>query len=184
MPTVAKTVLMIDVVKMAGRSMKAELVKRLGGPSMAEGQRVVKEEELAVMGEVVAVTGEVVEAVVVMEIMGVVVEVVEVKEAKAVEEGGNQEVMVENPLVVGAAQGNRWEQIPRSYLSSDVHPFQKNHLYTMVFHPSCVQKHLPFRAPHPHPPRCSDACHLEEQYLFLTPPMQGLYPLLVHPQLP
>jgi hypothetical protein len=182
MPTVVKTVLMIEVVKMAGRSMKAELVKRLGGPSMAEGQRVVKEEELAVMGEVVAVTGEVVEAVVAMEIMGVVVEVV--KEAKAVEEEGNQEVMVENPLVVGAAQWNRWGQIPRSYLSSDVHQFQKNHLYTMVFHPSSVQKHLPFQAHHPHPPRCNDACHLEEQYLFLTPPMQGLYPLLVHHQLP
>jgi hypothetical protein len=104
MPTVVKSVLRIEVVKTAGRSMKAELVKKLEGPMTAEGQRVVKEDGLAVMGEVVAVTGEAVEAVVVTEIMGVVVEVV--KEAKVVVKEENQEVMVENPLVVGAARWN------------------------------------------------------------------------------
>ena len=150
MPTVVKTVRIIEVVKMVGRVMKTELVKMLEGPMMVGGQNVAKEEGVAVtwevvavMGEVVAVTGEavavtgevvavtreaaVVVVVVVTEMMGVVVEVV--KEAKEVEEEENQEAMEENPLAAEVTQRNCLEQVLWSYLNSDVvNPFQKNHL--------------------------------------------------------
>ena len=143
MPTVVKTVRIIEVVKMVGRVMKTELVKMLEGPMMVGGQNVAKEEGVAVtwevvavMGEVVAVTGEVVAVtreaavvvvVVVTEMMGVVVEVV--KEAKEVEEEENQEAMEENPLAAEVTQRNCLEQVLWSYLNSDVvNPFQKNHL--------------------------------------------------------
>ena len=135
-PTVVKTVRMIEVVKMIGRVMKTESVKMLEGPMMVGGQgpmmvggqKVAKEEGVAVTGEVVAVTGEEVEVVVVvMEMMGAVVVVV-VKEAKVVEEEENQEVMVENPLVVGVTRWNCLEQVLWYNLSSDVvNPFQMNH---------------------------------------------------------
>jgi hypothetical protein len=127
-PTVVKTVRMIEVVKMIGRVMKTESVKMLEGPMMVGGQKVAKEEGVAVTGEVVAVTGEEVEVVVVvMEMMGAVVVVV-VKEAKVVEEEENQEVMVENPLVVGETRWNCLEQVLWYNLSSDVvNPFQMNH---------------------------------------------------------
>ena len=145
MPTVVKTVLIIEVVKTVGRVMKTELVKMLEGPMMVGGQNVAKEEGVAVtwevvavMGEAVAVTGEVVAVtreaavvvggVVVTEMMGVVVVEV-VKEAKEVEEEENQEAMEENPLVVEVTQRNCLKQVLWSYLNSDVvNPFQKNHL--------------------------------------------------------
>ena len=137
MPTVVKTVLIIEVVKTVGRVMKTELVKMLEGPMMVGGQNVAKEEGVAVTWEVVAVTGEVVAVtreaavvvvVVVTEMMGVVVVEV-VKEAKEVEEEENQEAMEENPLVVEVTQRNCLEQVLWSYLNSDVvNPFQKNHL--------------------------------------------------------
>ena len=152
MPTVVKTVLIIEVVKTVGRVMKTELVKMLEGPMMVGGQNVAKEEGVAVTWEVVAVTGEVaavtgevaavtgevvavtreaaavVVVVVVTEMMGVVVVEV-VKEAKEVEEEENQEAMEENPLVVEVTQRNCLEQVLWSYLNSDVvNPFQKNHL--------------------------------------------------------
>ena len=144
MPTVVKTVRIIEVVKMVGRVMKTELVKMLEGPMMVGGQNVAKEEGVAVTWEVVAVTGEVVAVtgevvavtreaavvvvVVVTEMMGVVVVEV-VKEAKEVEEEENQEAMEENPLVVEVTQRNCLEQVLWSYLNSDVvNPFQKNHL--------------------------------------------------------
>ena len=142
MPTVVKTVRIIEVVKMVGRVMKTELVKMLEGPMMVGGQNVAKEEGVAVTWEVVAVTGEVVAVtgevvavtreaavvvVVVTEMMGVVVEVV--KEAKEVEEEENQEAMEENPLAAEVTQRNCLEQVLWSYLNSDVvNPFQKNHL--------------------------------------------------------
>ena len=143
MPTVVKTVRIIEVVKMVGRVMKTELVKMLEGPMMVGGQNVAKEEGVAVTWEVVAVTGEVaavtgevvavtreaavVVVVVVTEMMGVVVEVV--KEAKEVEEEENQEAMEENPLAAEVTQRNCLEQVLWSYLNSDVvNPFQKNHL--------------------------------------------------------
>ena len=143
MPTVVKTVRIIEVVKMVGRVMKTELVKMLEGPMMVGGQNVAKEEGVAVTWEVVAVMGEAVavteEAVavtreaavvvvaVVTEMMGVVVEVV--KEAKEVEEEENQEAMEENPLAAEVTQRNCLEQVLWSYLNSDVvNPFQKNHL--------------------------------------------------------
>lgn len=139
MPTVVKTVRLIEVVKMVGRVMKTELVKMLEGPMMVGGQNVAKKEEVAVTWEVVAVMGEVVAvtavvavteeaavAVVVTEMMGVVEEVV--KEAKEVEEEENQEATEENPLVVGVTQRNCLEQVLWSHLNSDVvNPFQKNH---------------------------------------------------------
>ena len=144
MPTVVKTVLIIEVVKTVGRVMKTELVKMLEGPMMVGGQNVAKEEGVAVTGEVAAVTGEVaavtgevvavtreaaaVVVVVVTEMMGVVVVEV-VKEAKEVEEEENQEAMEENPLVVEVTQRNCLKQVLWSYLNSDVvNPFQKNHL--------------------------------------------------------
>ena len=144
MPTVVKTVLIIEVVKTVGRVMKTELVKMLEGPMMVGGQNVAKEEGVAVTwevaavtGEVVAVTGEVVAVtreaavvvvVVVTEMMGVVVVEV-VKEAKEVEEEENQEAMEENPLAAEVTQRNCLEQVLWSYLNSDVvNPFQKNHL--------------------------------------------------------
>ena len=143
MPTVVKTVRIIEVVKMVGRVMKTELVKMLEGPMMVGGQNVAKEEGVAVTWEVVAVMGEavavteevvavtreaaVVVVVVVTEMMGVVVEVV--KEAKEVEEEENQEAMEENPLAAEVTQRNCLEQVLWSYLNSDVvNPFQKNHL--------------------------------------------------------
>ena len=152
MPTVVKTVRIIEVVKMVGRVMKTELVKMLEGPMMVGGQNVAKEEGVAVTWEVVAVTGEVVAVtgevvavtreaavvavtreaavvvVVVTEMMGVVVVEV-VKEAKEVEEEENREATEENPLVVGVTQRNCLEQVLWSYLNSDVvNLFQKNHL--------------------------------------------------------
>ena len=143
MPTVVKTVRIIEVVKMVGRVMKTELVTMLKGPMMVGGQNVAKAEGVAVtwevvavMGEVVAVTGEVVAVtreaavvvVVVTEMMGVVVVEV-VKEAKEVEEEENREATEENPLVVGVTQRNCLEQVLWSYLNSDVvNLFQKNHL--------------------------------------------------------
>lgn len=42
MPTVVKTVRLIEVVKMVGRVMKTELVKMLEGPMMVGGQNVAK----------------------------------------------------------------------------------------------------------------------------------------------
>ena len=150
MPTVVKTVRIIEVVKMVGRVMKTELVKMLEGPMMVGGQNEAKEEGVAVtwevvavMGEVVAVTGEVVavtgevvavtrEAAVVAvtrEAAVVVVVVTEmmgvvvvevVKEAKEVEEEENQEAMEENPLAAEVTQRNCLEQVLWSYLNSDV----------------------------------------------------------------
>lgn len=119
MPSVVKIALRIEKKASVEVIMKAELAQTTEKPTMVEDQKVVKEEEVALKGEVV------VAVVVMMETTGVAVAA---KEAKEGVEEENQEVKVENPQEEEVTQWKYLKLFPCPCLKPAVaSPFQKNH---------------------------------------------------------